>query len=182
MPLLKPERQLAEREEAIPAPLPPEEEELRNEHYTILYGDTGHSYESIFGKYLKRCTFVSIEDPYIRLMHQIQNLVRFCELALKMGSVKKIKLVTGFDNDAQRADIQEKFEMLEESLRTSGIEFTWTFSPVIHDREIKLDNGWVIKIGRGLDIYQRPENWYSLGSSDFDLRPCLETNVDIYKE
>jgi len=115
-------------------------------------------------------------------MHQIQNLVRFCELAVKMGSVEKIKLVTGFDNDAQKADIQEKFEMLQESLRTSGIEFTWTFSPVIHDRAINLDNGWIIKIGRGLDIYQRPENWYSIGASDFDLRPCLETMVDIYRD
>ena len=182
MPLPKPERRFPEKEEAIPAPLPSEEEEPQEDHYTILYGDTGHSYESIFGKYLKGCTAILIEDPYIRLMHQIQNLVRFCELAVKMGSVEKIKLVTGFDNDAQKADIQEKFEMLQESLRTSGIEFTWTFSPVIHDRAINLDNGWIIKIGRGLDIYQRPENWYSIGASDFDLRPCLETMVDIYRD
>ena len=182
MPLLKPERRLPEKEEAIPTPLPPEEEELKEDHYTILYGDTGHSYESIFDKYLKGCTAVLIEDPYIRLIHQIQNLVRFCELAVKIGSVKKIKLMTGFDNDAQRVDIQEKFEMLGESLRASGIEFIWTFSPVIHDRVIKLDNDWVIKIGRGLDIYQRPDNWYSIGASDFDLRPCLETMVDIYRD
>jgi ATP-dependent Lon protease len=175
------EKRIPEKEEAIPTPLPPEEEELKEDHYTILYGDTGHSYESIFDKYPKGCTAVLIEDPYIRLIHQIQNLVRFCELAVKIGSVKKIKLMTGFDNDAQRVDIQEKFEMLGESLRASGIEFIWTFSPVIHDRVIKLDNGWVIKIGRGLDIYQRPDNWYSIGASDFDLRPCLETNVDIYR-
>jgi len=182
MHMLRAERGLPEKEEAIPVALPPEEEEPKEEHYTILYGDTGHSYESIFGKYLKGCTDVLIEDPYIRLMHQIQNLVRFCELAVKMGSVRKIKLITGLDNDAQKADIQEKFEILEESLRVSGIEFSWTFSPVIHDRSIKLDNGWIIKIGRGLDIYQRPDNWYSIGASDFDLRLCLETSVDVYRE
>jgi len=182
LPLLKPEKPLIEKEETILVPQPPEEEELKEEHYTILYGDTGHSYESIFGKYLKGCTSVLVEDPYIRLMHQIQNFVRFCELMVRKGSVKKIKLITGFDNDAQKADAQEKFELLEDSLRTTGIEFSWTFSPVIHDRSIKLDNGWVIKIGRGLDIYQRPDNWFSIGASDFDLRPCLETNVDIYRE
>ena len=33
-------------------------------------------------------------------------------------------------------------------------EFKWQFSPVIHDRIVKLDNGWIIKIGRGLDIYR----------------------------
>jgi ATP-dependent Lon protease len=29
-------------------------------------------------------------------------------------------------------------------------------NPNIHDREIRLDNGWIIKIGRGLDFYQKP--------------------------
>ena len=51
----------------------------------------------------------------------------------------------------------------------------------LHDREIRLDNGWVIKIGRGLDFYQKPEGWFSIGSSDFSLRKCLETKVDIFK-
>jgi ATP-dependent Lon protease len=26
----------------------------------------------------------------------------------------------------------------------------------MHDREIRLDNRWIVKIGRGLDFYQRP--------------------------
>ena len=26
-------------------------------------------------------------------------------------------------------------------------------NPNLHDREIRLDNGWIIKIGRGLDFY-----------------------------
>jgi ATP-dependent Lon protease len=42
-------------------------------------------------------------------------------------------------------------------------------------------NGWVIKIGRGLDFYQPPEDWFSVGATDIDLRPCLETRVDIFK-
>jgi ATP-dependent Lon protease len=107
--------------------------------------------------------------------------VRFCELAVKNGSVKAINLTMGFDNDMQRAEAQEKFEMLQDSLKQNGIEFKWNFSPLIHDRAIKLDNGWIIKIGRGLDIYQRPENWFSIGSNDFELRPCLETMVDIFR-
>jgi ATP-dependent Lon protease len=47
-------------------------------------------------------------------------------------------------------------------------------------REIRLDNGWCIKIGRGLDFYQKPDSWYAIGANDFSLRPCLETKVDIY--
>lgn len=174
----------------VPAALLPEadkqpatqDDEPREEHYTIRYGDVGYSYEVIFGKYLKGCQMVLIQDPYIRQPHQIQNLVRFCELAVKIGTIKSIRLITSFDHDMQRAEVDSKFELLQESLNAYSIDFHWTFSPVIHDRVITLDNGWVIKIGRGLDIYQKPDNWFSIGSNDMDLRLCLETMVDIYLE
>lgn len=176
------EIKLADKKDVSPPPLPLEDKILKEEHYTILYGDTGYSYESIFGKYLKDSESILIKDPYIRLPHQVQNLIRFCELVVKTGSVKEINLLTGFDNDMQKTEAKEKFEILQHSLIQNGVTFKWNFSPSIHDREIKLDNGWVIKIGRGLDIYQRPENWFSIGTSDFDLRPCLETMVDIFRD
>jgi len=43
-----------------------------------------------------------------------------------------------------------------------------------------LSNGWVIKIGRGLDYFKAPEGKFVLGSCDLELRPCLETTVDIF--
>jgi ATP-dependent Lon protease len=55
------------------------------------------------------------------------------------------------------------------------------FSEIMHDREIVLDNGWSIKVGRGFDIYQKPDNCFSVGGSDFEIRPCLETKVDIFR-
>ena len=51
----------------------------------------------------------------------------------------------------------------------------------MHDREIRIDNGWVVKIGRGLDFYQRPDSWFGIGATDYSLRKCLETKVDIYR-
>lgn len=51
----------------------------------------------------------------------------------------------------------------------------------LHDRETRLSNGWTIKIGRGFDIYQRPYDWLQVGANDLDLRPCLETNVDVIR-
>ena len=127
------------------------------------------------------CDAVIVEDPYIRSQHQIQNLVRFGELCLKIGTIKSISLTTGYENQEQRVEAEGRFEMLQESLRAFGIAFTWTFSETLHDREIKMSNGWIVKIGRGFDIYQPPDNWYSIGSSDFSQRPCLETKVDIYR-
>jgi ATP-dependent Lon protease len=54
-------------------------------------------------------------------------------------------------------------------------------NPNLHDREIRLDNGWVIKIGRGLDFYQKPNNYFEVGTFDLSLRKCMETKVDIFK-
>gem|GEM_PF-5381932 len=78
---------------------------VKEQHFTIIYGDTEHSYESIMGPYLQGAKTVTIEDPYIRLQHQIQNFVRFCETVLRAGTVKKIHLITGYDDNNQLADI-----------------------------------------------------------------------------
>jgi len=155
--------------------------ELKEQHFTILYGDIGHSYESIIGPYLRGAKTVVIEDPYIRLQHQIQNFVRFCETVLKAPSVKKISLITGYDDNSQLADIAEKLEELKQSLLDIDVELDVKLNTNIHDREIRLDNGWVIKIGRGLDFYQKPGGWFEVGANDLTLRKCLETKVDIFR-
>lgn len=151
------------------------------QHFTIMYGDTGHSYESIIGPYLLGAKAVVIEDPYIRLQHQIQNFVRFCETVIKSGTVKKIELITGYDDRTQLAEIHEKLDDLKQSLLEVDVILDVKLNANMHDREIRLDNGWVIKIGRGLDFYQRPTSWFEVGVNDLSLRKCLETKVDIYK-
>ena len=156
--------------------------ELKEQHFGILYGDTGYSYESIMGPYLKGATSVMIEEPYIRAHHQIQNFVRFCETALKVGTIKKISLTTGYDEQTQLADIAEKLDDLKQSLLELDVELDVQLNPNMHDREIRLDNGWIIKIGRGLDFYQKPGSWFEIGATDLSLRKCLETKVDIFRE
>ena len=162
-------------------PTPPSPAELREQHYTILYGDTGYSYDSIIGPYLRGAKSVVIEDPYIRLQHQIQNFVRFCETVVKAGTVKKISLTTGYDDKIQLATITEKLDELRQSLLELDIELEVQFNPNMHDREIRIDNGWVIKIGRGLDFFQKPGGWFEVGVHDLSLRKCLETKVDIFR-
>ena len=155
--------------------------ELKEQHFSILYGDTGYSYESILGPYLQGAKAVIIEDPYIRLQHQVQNFVRFCETVLKAGTVKKISLITGYDNKTQLAENADKLDELKQSLLELDVELKVKLNPNIHDREIRLDNGWIIKIGRGLDFYQRPGGWFEVGANDISLRKCLETKVDIFR-
>lgn len=155
---------------------------LGERHFTIHYGDTGHSYDSIFGRYLEEAKEIRVEDPYIRLPHQIKNFIRLCETAVKRGPVEKIELLTGYDDEEQRLETEEALANLRDSLIERGVDLQIEYSDTIHDREIRTDHGWVIKIGRGLDFYQKPESWHSLGVHDLDLRPCLETKVDVFRD
>jgi ATP-dependent Lon protease len=153
----------------------------KEQHFTILYGDTGHSYESIVGEYLDGAKSIKIEDPYIRMPHQIQNFVRFCEAIIKLSSIKKISLTTGYDDNTNMAEINERLSELKNSLLELDVVLDIDLNKNLHDREISIDNGWRIKIGRGLDFYQKPTGWFSIGANDLHLRPCLETKVDIFR-
>lgn len=157
----------------VPAP-------LREKHVRIGYGDIGYTYEKLFGEYLVGAKEITVEDPYIRAPHQISNLLRFCELVVTVGSAQVINLVTGFDDSQQRTEAEEKLRLIESSLVDHGIKLNVKFDENLHDREIRLDTGWVIKIGRGFDFYQKIDNWFTIGASDFEMRPCMETKVDIY--
>ena len=124
---------------------------------------------------------IEVEDPYIRLPHQTQNFVCFCEAVVKLSSIKRIDLITGYEDEIQKQDIEQKISDLKQSLLELDIVFDFDFNSNLHDREIRLDNGWVIKIGRGLGFYQKPQNWKEIGSNDISLRKCMETKVDIFK-
>ena len=163
---------------AAPVPAP---DELTERHFTIMYGDVGHSYESIIGPYLRGAKSLTIDDPYIRMPHQIQNFVRFCEVVVRSVTVRRINLITSYDDSTQLTDIAEKLDELKQSLLELDIELDVNLNPNLHDREIKIDNGWTVKIGRGLDFYQKPGGWFEIGANDFTLRKCLETKVDIFR-
>lgn len=156
--------------------------ELEEKHFTILYGDTGHTYDSIIGAYLEGAKSATIEDPYIRAPHQVGNFVRFCETLIKEPTIRRIDLVTGYDEKTDLTDLNDKFDALKQSLLELDVVLDVRLNKNLHDREIRLDNGWTVKIGRGLDFYQKPDSWSSIGANDYSLRKCLETKVDIFRE
>ncbi|MEA2031716.1 MAG: BREX system Lon protease-like protein BrxL [candidate division Zixibacteria bacterium] len=166
--------------EPVPETKTTQKTELVEQHFVIEEGDTGHSYESLIGAYLTGAEEIFVEDPYVRLPHQIQNFVRFCETVVKYKEIKFIKLVTGYQDQSQLSETKNKLDELKQSLSGEDIILDYVFNQSIHDREIRIDNGWVIKVGRGLDFYQRPDSWHDIGVNDLSLRKCLETKVDIY--
>jgi len=148
----------------------------------IHYGDIGYSFDSLFKDYLVGATEVTIEDAYIRQKHQITNFLRFCELLVKVGDCKKLTLITSTDDEDQKKENILAFDQVADNLFEHNIEFRAEFSDTLHDREIKLSNGWNIKMGRGMDYFQSlAGNYLQIGVSDYDLRPCLETSFDFYK-
>ncbi|KAF4799978.1 MIT domain-containing protein 1 [Turdus rufiventris] len=94
--------------------------------------------------------------------------------------VKTINLLTSYDQGGGRSQQMTALEEIKQSLRNYGVTLNIDFSSSIHDREIRFNNGWMIKIGRGLDYFKKPQGHFSLGYCDFDLRPCHETTVDVF--
>lgn len=160
--------------------LPPKKDP-KPRNYRIHYDAVGFSYESIFGDYLPGAKEICVEDPYIRQHHQVVNFLRFCETAVKYHDVKKITLVTKFDDQLEKDEAMAKLFTIADSLKVHEVELIIRENATLHDREVRLSNGWRIKIGRGFDIYQKPEDWLVLGANDLDLRPCLQTDVDVTK-
>ncbi|NQV48962.1 MAG: BREX system Lon protease-like protein BrxL [Candidatus Marinimicrobia bacterium] len=177
-------------EKEEPTTIPPEESvelepeerfpELKEQHFTIHYGATGYSYESIISPYLLGAKSIEIEDPYIRATHQIQNFVRFCEAVVKTPTVKKITLIISYDDDTDMRELADRLDDVKQSLLELDIELDIQADKRLHDREIRIDNGWTVKIGRGLDFYQKPDSWFTVGVYDQSLKKCLETKVDIF--
>lgn len=143
----------------------------------IADGETGHSFESLFSTYLAGAEEVTLQDAHMSANHQVANFLRFCELLVKLGSVKKITLVSKTVN----GEAALKLESIEDSLKSFGIALVREVSESIHDRCIKASNGWEITLGRGLDIYKRPDGWLSIGASDFSLRPCHQTDLVFHR-
>jgi signal recognition particle receptor subunit beta len=150
--------------------------------YEITDGATGYGYDRVFGPYMIGCESMSVDDPYIRHRHQLENFRRLCALAILKGKVKHIRLrsAAAFGKDVDEANGQ--LETLKRDLKQQhGVHLDWSRSEKMHNREVTFSNGWVVKSDRGLDIYHKPESWASVGASDYGLRKCRQTKIEAFR-
>uniref|UniRef100_A0A8D0H020 MIT domain-containing protein 1 n=1 Tax=Sphenodon punctatus TaxID=8508 RepID=A0A8D0H020_SPHPU len=119
----------------------------------------GFSYENLFQEYLnENVTEVWVQDPYIRQIHQLYNFLRFCEMLLKGPcKVKTVHLLTSHDEGNGKNQQTTGLEEIQQSLKNHGVTLNISYSSSIHDREIRFNNGWMIKIGRGLDYFKKTQ-------------------------
>ncbi|XP_053676029.1 MIT domain-containing protein 1 [Anopheles nili] len=149
--------------------------------FHIVDDSTGYDYHRIFNKYLNDSVReILIEEPYVRDHYQICNLVRFCELAVSScTNLKYVQLMT--IKDAKNNDEQGRaFHTLAENLQQHAVKFVIEYSEHMHDRQVILSNGYIVKIGRGLNYFKRSPSNYCLGAFSYNFRKCLETNVDVF--
>ena len=143
-------------------------------HQTIIKDNqTGLSYKRLFAAYLLGAKSIKIQDPFIRLPYQMNNLLEFCVM---LGDIKGIdeevdlEVVT-WNNEEFMLDSVQLFEDLQSSVLDLGINLTVIFEEH-HDRYIEADNGWKITLGRGLDIFEKIEGRFNVASLDQTKRKC----------
>lgn len=106
-----------------------------HEQVHIENNSTGHSYKTLFGRFLDDdVNYVSIEDPYIRTFHQCQNFLRLCELLVRScHNLQLIELITSRDNKTE-GDQREWLTNLSNDLSKYKIKLIVKFSETLHDR------------------------------------------------
>lgn len=139
----------------------------------------GVSYKSLFGEYLKGATRFDITDPFVRMPHQVDNLIELIHLIREATDNAEGIIITlnTNNNDDKIPEMIDIFDGLKDDLATYGIEFAYRFE-ADHDRNIVLNNGWTITLGRGLDIFEKFER-FSLASSRQSERRCRAFSIAI---
>jgi len=160
--------------QAPPAPEPA----LREQHLTWQENQRGLTFDNLFGPYLKDARQITITDPYIRMFHQLRNLMELMETLAKIKPVEDevaVHLITGED-DFKGVQQKEQLQQIADACLAIGIRFTWEFdaSGTIHARHIVTDHGWKILLDRGLDVFQRYEmnNSFEFANRMQQYRQC----------
>ncbi len=152
-------------------------------HQKILNDNqTGISYKKLFADYLKGAKNITLQDPYIRMFYQLKNLLEFC---IMLGNNKapedqiNLELVT-WNHEEYLEDSTASLEELAINVKSIGINLTFRFENN-HDRFIAADNGWKITLGRGLDIFEKIEERFSVADIDQSKRKCKSCEMTYLK-
>lgn len=140
----------------------------------------GVSYESLFAAYLRGAKKIKLVDPYIRMPHQMKHLLEFCiMLANNKNTDEEVELnvTTWNESDDMLKLSSENLNEIAESVFDLGIKMSFEFNPNQHDRFIQADNGWKIVLGRGLDIFLKPEGKFNVADLYQEKRKCRATEI-----
>jgi ATP-dependent Lon protease len=156
---------------------------LEEKNIIIHDNQSGVSYKKLFSDYLVGVSKVQLVDPYIRLPYQTKNLIEFCQViadAKTPDADVDLHVIT-WNKDECIPDVIDWFVEIQDSLAPMGINLTWTFED-LHDRHITTDTGWKIKLGRGLDIFEKVEGFFNTANVVQELRLCKNCEIGYLRE
>lgn len=157
---------------------------LKQGQVIIRDNQEGISYESLFADYLLGSTSVKLVDPYIRLPYQMKQLLEFCLMLAKLKNNEEeivLNVITWNEPDEMLKSSAESLNEIAESVFDLGIKMTFEFNPNQHDRFIQSDNGWKIILGRGLDLFLKPEGRFNIADLYQEKRRCRATEITYIK-
>lgn len=149
----------------------------------IKQGQTNITYKKLFEGHLKGADIIKLQDPWIRLPYQFNNLLEFCVMlgnCNESGKTINLKVISWNLKDFQSQSI-ESFEEIAAVVQEMGINLTYVLERH-HDRFIEANNGNKIILGRGLDIFEKREGRFSIGDVDQRWRKCKACEITYLKE
>jgi ATP-dependent Lon protease len=160
---------------------------LKEQHLVFQENQRGVNFDALFGPYLSGAKLIVITDPYMRLFHQVRNLMDLMETISKFKgpdeevAVHAVTVEDEFNGDRQSENLQK----IADACQSVGIQFTWAYdtSGTKHDRDITTDHGWKIVLSRGLDVFQRFElnDAFNFANRLQQHRQCKEFNVTFVR-
>lgn len=133
----------------------------REGHKVFIENQKGVTFADLFWPWIEGASRIVITDPYVRMFHQLRNLMELIEMiAIRKAPEDEISvhLITCVDENYPEKQ-QSNLIAVESAGAAAGIKFSWEYDATntIHARHITSDVGWKISLDRGLDIYQKFE-------------------------
>jgi Phospholipase D-like domain at C-terminus of MIT len=149
------------------------------ERYILRNGAKKWPFTRIFApQYLRGASEGWLIDPYLALRHQRRNLGEFVMAVLEAAKLKTLHIITREVSDVGPNADKPFFDALDrDAFEKAGMRIEHTIDKEIHDRSFVLDNGFVFKLGRGLDIFKPVAG---LASRDPSLRQVRSCEIDVF--
>ena len=155
----------------------------RNPEEAIEVDQTGIDYDYLFSECLEGAKEITLTDPYIVNKHQfflLQKLLETCQESQENVKNLSFHLVTGLAaKDAILSEAQQNkaFGVIKEIAKHNNIKFTFERTNGLHDRSLKTDHGWNIKLGRGVDMFKPWREGDQMPKDELKLRKSRGTEI-----
>jgi len=141
-------------------------------------GDSGWPLSKLFDPIIfSEANNIRIVDPYLFKPHQFRNLKELILHIVENSKPKVIDIHTSFPQlEFKEANEVALMDLSKELFSTHGVTLQYSYLPNLHDRYVIADSGYVVKLGRGLDIYKPSTGLAAHRSESRKVRAC-EINI-----